>query len=328
MYFDLGNQSQVYELTLKLEEIRQGEDIVTKYFNSLKRLWHDLDLYNDYEWESLNDCNHYKKTVEDNRIFKFDIGLNVEFDEVRGRIIRRQPLPSVGEVFLEVRREKSSRLVMPGKMNLNNTVENSGVTGINASRNTAKKPDEMSCIWCDHCNRPLHTREICWKIHGKPANWKGSHEGRFSRTPAAHGAEYVPFNKGQMDQLLKLLKSNSGLFTTPNAYVAQASSISKALSCHFPVYSTPWIIDSGASDHMTSFSHLFHSCNPCSGHEKNCIVDGSYSTIVGKGLINLSKNISLKNVIHVLKLVIYYWLVNYLKTLNMTVSFRNITRGR
>ena len=34
----------------------------------------------------MDDCNHYKKTVEDNRIFKFHIGFNVEFDEVRGRL--------------------------------------------------------------------------------------------------------------------------------------------------------------------------------------------------------------------------------------------------
>ena len=53
---------------------------------------------------------------------------------------------------------------------------------------------------------------------------------------------------------------------------------------------------------MTSFSHLFHTYNPCSGREKICIANGSYSTIAGKGLINLSKNISLKNVLHVPKL--------------------------
>lgn len=49
MYSDLENQSHMYELTLKLGEIRQGEDNVTKYFDSLKHLWQDLDLYNNYE---------------------------------------------------------------------------------------------------------------------------------------------------------------------------------------------------------------------------------------------------------------------------------------
>lgn len=107
MYSDLRNQSQVYELTLKLGDIRQGEDSVTKYFSSLKGLWQDLDLFNDYEWKSTEDANHYKWTVEAHRIYKFLAGLNVEFDEVRGRIIGRTPLPSVGEVFPDVRREES-----------------------------------------------------------------------------------------------------------------------------------------------------------------------------------------------------------------------------
>ena len=103
MYSDLGNQSQIFELTLKLGEIRTGEDNVTKYFNSLKRIWQDLDLFNTYEWKSAEDGRHHKKTMEDNRIFKFLVGLNVEFDEIKGRIIGRQPLPpSIDEVFSEV----------------------------------------------------------------------------------------------------------------------------------------------------------------------------------------------------------------------------------
>ena len=38
MYSDLGNQSQIYELQLKLGDICQGENSVTKYFNVLKGL--------------------------------------------------------------------------------------------------------------------------------------------------------------------------------------------------------------------------------------------------------------------------------------------------
>ncbi|KAI5443614.1 hypothetical protein KIW84_012307 [Lathyrus oleraceus] len=81
MYSDLENQSQIYELTLKLGEIRQGEDSVTKYFNCLKRIWQDLDLFNEYEWISPADSKHYKKMVDVSRVFKFLAGLNVDFDE-------------------------------------------------------------------------------------------------------------------------------------------------------------------------------------------------------------------------------------------------------
>ena len=103
------------------------------------------------------------------------------------------------------------------------------------------------------CNKPWHTRETCWKIHGKPLNWKSSKHGeRFHRpTPSVNEADTNagPFNKEQMDLLLRLLKSNpeSGI---PSSSLAQTGRNSCAFSCHSN--STLWIIDSGASDHMTN----------------------------------------------------------------------------
>ena len=111
MYFDFDNQSQVYELETKLREIQQGENIVTKYFNTLKGLWQDLDLFMDYEWKYLEDGKHYIKMVERSRIFKFLVGLNIDFDEVRGRIIGRQPLPLNGEVFLNFVGKKAGEVL-------------------------------------------------------------------------------------------------------------------------------------------------------------------------------------------------------------------------
>lgn len=43
-----------------------------------------MDLFSDYEWKSVEDCKHYKKVVEDNRIYKLLAGLKSELDELRG----------------------------------------------------------------------------------------------------------------------------------------------------------------------------------------------------------------------------------------------------
>ncbi|KAG6652065.1 hypothetical protein CIPAW_06G157600 [Carya illinoinensis] len=105
MYSDLENYSQIYELQQRIDKNQQGDDSVTKYFNVLKGLCQDSDPFNEYEWKSQDDCNHNQKLVENARIFTFLAGLNDEFNDVRRRILGRQPLPRIGEVFSEVRRE-------------------------------------------------------------------------------------------------------------------------------------------------------------------------------------------------------------------------------
>ncbi|RVX14577.1 hypothetical protein CK203_012112 [Vitis vinifera] len=239
--------------------------------------------------------------MEDNRIFKFLAGLNVEFDEVRGRIIGRQPLPSIGEVFSEVRREESRRNVMLGKKGPGVAIEGSALVttggGYNKAAAFQRKSDERPRVWCDFCNKPRHTRENCWKIHGKLANWKGKTGDKPGRAiiPTANEAETSPFTTEQMEHLLALLKSNltSG---TSSVSLAHTGNELYALSCCFK--STPWIIDSGASDHMTNSSNMFESYSPCPGNKKVRIADGNFSPNARKGLIKISEEIDLKSVRH------------------------------
>ena len=120
--------------------------------------------------------------------------------------------------------------------------------------------------------------------------------------PSANEAETGRFTKEQIDHLLKTLKTNSSS-GIPNVSLAQIDSESSAISCHLKYGPVPWIIDFGASDHMTNFSNSFSSYSLCSGNEKKIrIADGSFSPIAGKGLIKLSEKIDLKSVLHVPKL--------------------------
>ncbi|KAA0050223.1 retrotransposon protein [Cucumis melo var. makuwa] len=70
---------QVFELNLKLGDIRR--EGITQFRHSLKRISQDLNLFDTYEWKSIEDQKHYRKAIEDGRIYKFLVGLNVEFDE-------------------------------------------------------------------------------------------------------------------------------------------------------------------------------------------------------------------------------------------------------
>ncbi|XP_028102206.1 uncharacterized protein LOC114301453 [Camellia sinensis] len=91
----------------------------------------------------------------------------------------------------------------------------------NKAANYQRGFDNKPRVWCDFCNKPRHTRETCWKIHGKPVNWKSSKQGEKNcGFPTANEADSGPFNKEQIDQLLKLIKSNSSS-GTPSVLLAQ-----------------------------------------------------------------------------------------------------------
>ena len=82
------------------------------------------------------------------------------------------------------------------------------------------------------------------------------------------------------------------------------------------------MIDSRASNHVTSFSNPFNTYSPCSGSEKIRIADGSFSPIAEKGLVKLSENIDLKFVLHVPKLACNLLFVSKLtKNSNCRVFF-------
>ena len=83
-----------------------------KYYTKMLGLWQDLDLNCEEEWECMSDSVRFKKKMENEKVFKFLAGMNRELDDVRGRVLNRQPLPSIREVFSEVRREERRRKVM------------------------------------------------------------------------------------------------------------------------------------------------------------------------------------------------------------------------
>ena len=169
-YSDLENSSQIYDLKIRLWHSKQGERTVTVYYNELITMWQELDQCYDDVWESANDYARHKTREEDDRVYVFLAGLNRDLDEVRGRILGSKPVPSIREVFAEVRREEARRKVMLHMPESSNP-EPEGSALVTKTAET--DGDKRSKPWCEHCKRPWHTKETCWKLHGKPVNANG-----------------------------------------------------------------------------------------------------------------------------------------------------------
>ena len=67
-YSDLENSSQLFELHNKARNLKQGELEVTQYFNFLKKLWQELDLFNTCQWKDPEDAVLFKKMQDKDRV--------------------------------------------------------------------------------------------------------------------------------------------------------------------------------------------------------------------------------------------------------------------
>ena len=125
-------------------------------------------------------------------------------------------------------------------------------------------------LWCDHCQRPHHTRNTCQKIHGKPANWKEKVNKSYLKSyytatelrPKLNDSKIsVSLTKEQMEHLYKLLTPTSLPNNSSTSLLAQKYTFSFALN-GVTQRQESWIIDSGATDHMTRCANLFSTYTP------------------------------------------------------------------
>ena len=116
------------------------------------------------------------------------------------------------------------------------------------------------------------------KIHGKPDRFGKNNDRPREKNNRANNAKHVAtasgstFSKAQIEELRRVLFLNS---IEPTNFVAMMGKLFCIHNISFKNEPDPWIIDSGASDHMTGNPSLFASYILCSGHKKVRIVNGS-----------------------------------------------------
>ena len=121
-----------------------------EYYTETLGLWQELVLSCEEEWECTGDSVRFKKKMENERVFKFLAGLNRELDDVRSRVLSRQPLPSIRKVFFEVRCEKSRRKVML-REHLTSRPEAS--TLVTHGPHAGSSPRQSKRTYCGHCKK-------------------------------------------------------------------------------------------------------------------------------------------------------------------------------
>ena len=98
-YSKVRDAAQIYEIKQKISTTKQGTRSVIEYYNLMKSLWQEMDYYQNLQMKCSEDAAMLRKFVDREWIFKFLVGLNIEFDQVRVQVLRKEDLSSINEVF-------------------------------------------------------------------------------------------------------------------------------------------------------------------------------------------------------------------------------------
>lgn len=335
-YSKVRDAAQIYEIKTKISTTKQRTHTVTEYASLLQSLWQEIDHCQCIEMHCSQDSIALKRFVEKDRIYDFLAGLNSEFDAVRVQILGKDDLPSLNETISIIRAEEGRRSVMLETHGEDGSAFVTKAISFKESKefkdtNQYHKQNSRDSLFCTYCKKRRHTKENCWKLHGRPNNQSGHDKGQ------AHVVNSQPsnvvevqnsiseFNKEEIEKLKTFLETLEKPSSSTGICSLTFSGMSSSSSCAPNVsekISTMWVIDSGATDHMTCSSKLFSSYTPASSHRKITIADGSITTVAGQGDIILSKSLTLKNVLHVPKLLANLVSVTKLtKDCNCSVTF-------
>ncbi|CAL9017884.1 unnamed protein product [Prunus brigantina] len=153
------------------------------------------------------------------RVHLFLAGLDPQFDQVRGEILRKDPKLDLDQTFAYVRREAQQRLTMAGTPDI-----------CSSGHSTSEGPSTLY---------HKHTRARCYELIGYPDWWDHSKAPRRNKSTSLHTSSVTdPVSPGAPPAPAPA--SASVATSGTQGYVLRSSSKKHT-----------WVIDTGATDHMT-----------------------------------------------------------------------------
>ena len=177
---------------------------------------------------------------------------------------------------------------------------------------------------CSECGNKVHNKQKCWRTIDYPSwhpkakkfpqkkfdenqtfrgSFKGSNEGGVAakaETSRSQSSE-ISLSQAQLEQLQQLLK------LPPQNTKASGTETNKELDCgftgmilctHTGVHRLEWILDSGATGHMTINLNLLCETKALWEHSVITLPNGNTSTITSVGKAKLSTDLVLQDVLY------------------------------
>ncbi|KAM3282710.1 hypothetical protein P3S67_026355 [Capsicum chacoense] len=111
--FGQSNGAKLYHLQKELNNLNQGTNSKAGYFTRLKKLWDELNSLNsNIQCSCVCMCEgklKLKKSLEDERLIQFLMGLNDTYSQARSNILMINPLPNINLAYSLILHDESQR---------------------------------------------------------------------------------------------------------------------------------------------------------------------------------------------------------------------------
>jgi len=111
--FGQSNGAKLFHLQKELSDLVQANSDVAGYYTKMKRLWDELDSLNS---DNRCSCNcacggkqKLSKSLEDERLIKFLMGLNEAYAPARSSILMIKPLPNLNHAYSLLLQDENQR---------------------------------------------------------------------------------------------------------------------------------------------------------------------------------------------------------------------------
>ena len=176
--FGQRNGPLLFYIQKEITELSQGTNSVAVYCTKLKKLWDELqDLSEIPMCRCPTSCTAMKKYIvfgERQKLIKFLIHLDDEYDAIRGQILLMDPLPDLNKAYsMVVRVEKPKQFTsyinagneiaacahQTGTGNEIANITTSGILTRGTSKERRDNKKNRSSRYSDHCHGIGHTQD-------------------------------------------------------------------------------------------------------------------------------------------------------------------------
>ena len=219
------------------------------------------------------------------------IGLCLDLETVRNQILGDSSVPSLDDVFACLLRISSTQ-----NLSSDNTSDSSVlVSQTNSRGRRSGNQGKGQRPHCTYCNKFGHTCDQCYQLHWWPprtAHMAQSSDPQPPQPPSSSTSQGISLTDSEYDDYLLYQATKSASVIS----IAQTGNASACLT--HTSFLGPWILDSGASDHISSNKDLFSSLTTISALPTVTLANGSQTVAKDIGLAHPLPSLPLTSVLY------------------------------